>query len=178
MSVSVKAAWKRDYESRCESIRKSYKENSAHREKLSKASLRNWQNDEYARKIELASRSKIGHYNGIFYQSLCELAFLLWCEEQNKKVERFKGAISYFLDGKTRSYRPDFVVDEKTIVEIKHSLSHEIDLGRIKAVKAKYDTLKEYCKENGFCARLIEVSKDLSFHYKRAKEVHNGKTCS
>jgi hypothetical protein len=178
MSRSVRAAWARDYDKRCESIRRSYRENPAHRENVSKASLRVWRDDSYALKMEKISRSKSGHYKGIFYQSLCELAFLLWCEESNKTVKRFKGSIPYELDGKTRSYRPDFVVDEKLVVEVKHSLQHEIDLGRVKSVESKYDSLREYCRINGLSARLVEVSKDLSLHYKQAREVHNGEVAS
>jgi hypothetical protein len=175
MSAALKATWVRDYDSRCESMKKSYANNPSHRENVSKSSLRNWQRDEYARKIELKSRSKWGHYKGIFYQSLCELAFLLWCEDNDKTVRRFVGSIPYEFDGKIRSYRPDFVVDEKLVIEVKHSMEHEADLGRVKIVEAKYHSLKEYCERNGLFARLVEVSKDIRAHYKRSREVHDGK---
>lgn len=178
MSVSVRAAWARDYEARCESIRDSYLTNPAHRENISKASLRNWRDDEYARRIERSSRSKIGRYNDIFYQSLCELAFLLWCEENGRSVARFAGSIPYEFEGKIRSYRPDFVVDERLIVEVKHSLQHEADLGRVKIVESKYDSLKEFCRQNNLSARLVEISKDFPLQYRRAKEVHNGEITS
>jgi hypothetical protein len=178
MSASVKAAWKRDYNSRCESIRKAYRENPDYRDKLSKASLRMWRNDEFALKAESRSRSKMGNYKGLYYQSLCELAFLLWCEETGKSVRRFVGAIPYEYGGKIRSYRPDYVVDENAVVEVKHSLKHEEDMGRIKSVEAKYYSLKKYCKENNFFARLIEVSIDLPLQYKQARKVHNGKVTS
>ena len=174
MSVSVKAAWKRDYDSRCESIKRSYRENPNHRENVSKASLRNWRNDEYAAKMEKLTRSKCGNYQGVFYQSLCELAFLLWCEENGKIARRFVGSIPYEFEGKIRSHRPDYVVDESVIVEVKHSMKHEEDMGRIKLVEVKYNSLKEHCKENNLFARLVEVQKDLPSQYRQARKVHYG----
>lgn len=173
MSASIKKAWARDYDRRVEAVRKSYRENKEHAENLRRASLRLWQNEEYANKIfETCNVYNSGYYNDIFYQSISELAFLLWCDEKSKKISRFCGSIKYDYAGVTRSYRPDFIVDDNTVVEVKHSLSREEDLGRIEQILAKQEACINYAKQNGYFYRLVEVKKDMNSHYKKARKLH------
>lgn len=62
-----------------------------------------------------------GEYIGVFYDSALELSFLMWCEEENKKVKRYDlDPIEYYDENnKLRLYYPDFILNTDTIVEIK-----------------------------------------------------------
>ena len=61
---------------------------------------------------------KSGWYKSIWCDSSWELAFVLWCEINNKEVKRCSKTFQYEFDGKTRKYHPDFEVDGQ-IIEIK-----------------------------------------------------------
>lgn len=58
-------------------------------------------------------------YNGIRCDSALEYAFLKWYLAQypNSKIERFKG----YLEGECVKYQPDFIIDDKIIVEVKYT---------------------------------------------------------
>lgn len=61
---------------------------------------------------------KSGWYNGIWCDSTWELAFLIWCQEQGKCIERNTERFTYVFDGKEHKYLPDFIVDGE-LIEIK-----------------------------------------------------------
>ena len=58
-------------------------------------------------------------YEGIRCDSALEYAFLKWYHLQypNAKIERFKG----YLEGEGIKYQPDFIIDERIIVEVKYT---------------------------------------------------------
>jgi hypothetical protein len=60
--------------------------------------------------------------NGVRCDSALEYAFLkmYWRDNPNSKIERFKG----FLQGKEIKYQPDFLIDDKIIVEVKYNTSY------------------------------------------------------
>ena len=178
MSDSIIKAWQRDYTERCDSIRKSYNNNPAHRENIRIASLRMWSNEEYRKKVEKSQAYCWGYHKDIFYQSLCELAFVLWCEDRNIEVRRYDGEPIRYVDaaGINRHYIPDFIMRSNTIVEVKSSLDREKSLGRLESVLRKSAATSELCKSNGWCYRIVEIRDLPSFYYRKAGKIHHGKT--
>lgn len=176
MSESVKRAWKRDYEERCESIRRSYTQNPEHKKRISAASRRVWLDPEYREKQEKTSAYRWGYWSGIFYQSLCELAFLLWANDEGHTVERSKHLVRYYdTKGQARTYRPDFVLNRDTLIEVKSSLRRERDLGRYDEVQLKLSAASNFCKANSLKLRLVETNVDIpSRYYKQARRIHHG----
>ena len=61
---------------------------------------------------------KSGWYHGIWCDSTWELAYIIWCEANNKKIIRNTEYFDYTFEGKKHRYLPDFIVDGK-LVEIK-----------------------------------------------------------
>lgn len=62
-----------------------------------------------------------GTYKGIYFQYSFELAWIVWNLEHDIKVFRCEESFQYW-DGelqKERTYYPDFVLEDGTIVEIK-----------------------------------------------------------
>jgi len=58
-------------------------------------------------------------YDGIRCDSALEYAFLKWYKTTHPeaKIERFKG----YLEGEGIKYQPDFIIDDKIIVEVKYT---------------------------------------------------------
>lgn len=95
-----------------------------YREKMKTIALKKWDDPEYARKVIENSKSnyKTGIYKGIYYQSSYELAFLIQQEDagQLEKVKRANCFIPYKDKNEiTRHYYPDFIVDDKILIEVK-----------------------------------------------------------
>lgn len=178
MSESITKVWQRDYTDRCNSIRESYRNNPAHRENVRIAALRMWNKEEYRKKVENSAAYCWGYHTGIFYQSLCELAFILWCEDRDVEVRRYDGKAIKYVDevGVTRNYTPDFIMDSKVIVEVKSSLDREKYLGRLESVLRKSAATSELCKSKGFSYRIVEVRDLPSLYYRKAGKIHHGKT--
>lgn len=65
-----------------------------------------------------SGRGKKGWYNGIFCDSSWELAFVIYCLDNNIPIRRNQERFEYSWDGKIRKYIPDFIVDEE-LIEIK-----------------------------------------------------------
>lgn len=83
-----------------------------------------------------------GWYKDFFFRSLRELSYVVLVLEKDKKdwmsAEAIK--IPYNLDGRSRTYRPDFIIDKKIIVEIKPVKLHNSFL-----VKLKCEAAERYC---------------------------------
>lgn len=60
-----------------------------------------------------------GWYHGIHCDSSWELAFILWNELHNNKIQRYTSYFLYEYKGKQYKYYPDFIVNDKDIYEIK-----------------------------------------------------------
>lgn len=136
-------------------LKKTYRDNSELREKIGDASRRNWKKVDYQEKV-----SPRGFYHGyfnsrcgrIFYASSWELAFLVWCNENNKIVKfgRCCDRIKYQKpNGGMAYYHPDFEVvldnGKFEVVEVKGSRSSWciIDRKRI-AAEEYYGKKKTY----------------------------------
>ena len=61
---------------------------------------------------------KSGIYHGIHCDSSYELAFIIYCEEHNIKVERNKKFLTYIFNNQEFKYYPDFIIENK-LYEIK-----------------------------------------------------------
>lgn len=66
----------------------------------------------------MITRGKQGWYKGIYCNSSWELAFVIYCLEHNKLIQRCKQKLPYYVDTKKYNYYPDFKVDNK-LVQIK-----------------------------------------------------------
>lgn len=60
-----------------------------------------------------------GVYKGINCDSSWELAFVVYCLEHNISIKNCKETRTYTINGKTKRYFPDFVINENEIIEIK-----------------------------------------------------------
>lgn len=65
-----------------------------------------------------SGRGKKGWYKGFFCDSSWELAFVIYCLENNKKIKRNTEKRKYIWQGLEKNYIPDFIVDGD-IIEIK-----------------------------------------------------------
>jgi hypothetical protein len=65
-----------------------------------------------------SGRGKKGWYKGFFCDSSWELAYVVYCLENNIAITRNTTTRSYQWEGRTRSYIPDFIVDDY-VIEIK-----------------------------------------------------------
>ncbi len=109
------------------------------------------------------------HEGDTVYHSKLELAFLLWCADNEKHVVRCDFSVPYVdpVDGKGRDYYPDFVVDG-AIVEVKGQ--RWIDTSP-STYHAKISALAQYCSVNG-CSYRVVLDKDLKAYGKRANAYH------
>ena len=64
---------------------------------------------------------KKGHYKGIYCDSTWELAFLVYCFDNNIDVKRCDVRYTYIFDGEKHIYIPDFITSEG-IIEVKGRL--------------------------------------------------------
>lgn len=102
------------------------KEGKKIRKFLSKNSQELWKNKEYREKCSSYGNYLSGYYNDILFNSSYELSFLVYYEGY---VERSNIIIPYKLNGKTKNYYPDFILNQdnkKILVEIKGFETKEV----------------------------------------------------
>ena len=87
-----------------------------------------------------------GTYKGIKCDSSFELAYVLYCFDQDKIIKRCTKTFEYFIDGKKHIYYPDFEVDN-TIVEIKGFWQQNL-AEKVKAVENSGYQIKVYLPED------------------------------
>jgi len=168
-----------------ESLREKYREtwkkkweDSNFREKIkinaSDKSRKNWENPEYAKKVIENSKSnyKSGFYKEMYYQSGFELAFLLKYENENlnfDKLKRCHFGIQYEKkNGKLGHYYPDYIISEKTLIEVK-GYGPWVDFD---SLARKNKAAKKWCKENKMKFRIVEKNDLTYFWIKKAKIKH------
>lgn len=81
----------------------------------------------------------------IYYRSSYELDFLKWCESNKKTFCSCPFSIPYTsADGSVRQYLPDFLIDNKYVVEVKPKrlLNWDVNL-------RKFTAAKNFCSEKG-----------------------------
>lgn len=170
-----------------ENVIKQYSDNSKkmwqnpeYRTKLEKIAQDKWKDPEYAKKVIQNSKKSYvtGEYKGLYYDSSYELAFILKLEFERGNLEYLKRANFYISyknkKGKSSCYYPDFILDEKFLVEVKGKAPW-IDLENL---ELKNKSGHKWCKENKMKFRLVEL-KDFGYHWlrkalKKHKEIKNG----
>lgn len=65
-----------------------------------------------------SGRGKKGWYKGFFCDSSWELAYVIYCLDNNIPIERNTKKLMYVFDGKEKTYIPDFLVNNR-LTEIK-----------------------------------------------------------
>ena len=111
-------------------------------------------NPMYGKETPSKSGSGIsGWYNGFFFRSLHELKFILMCERFKLKIiSAGKIRIKYVnYDGSERTYSPDFIVDEKYLIEVKPKKLHNTPLNLL-----KFTSAIEYCKKNKLKFKVLD----------------------
>lgn len=90
------------------------------------------------------------HSNGNTYkvQGTWELAFIKWLDKEGLDFECHKGRIPYILNGKKKSYYPDFFVYEwNQYVDIKNKYHYELQIEKFKALNEQGNNIKLIFKE-------------------------------
>jgi hypothetical protein len=93
-----------------------------------------------------------GHYNDYYFRSLLELSFIINVAERFKlnlkSAESIR--IKYSIDGRDRNYIPDFIVNDKYLIEIKPK-----NLVNSQVVILKKNAAISYCNENNLIYKII-----------------------
>lgn len=77
-------------------------------------------NTNWVNSTDKSGNSKVGHYNGHYFNSSWELAYIVYCIDNGIKVQRNKEYFDYIdTKGKSRKYVPDFIMEDGTYLEIK-----------------------------------------------------------
>ena len=98
-----------------------------------------------------------GWYKGWYFRSLRELSYVIRVLEKNnhewQSAESKEFSIPYVsYDGTPRTYRPDFLVDGRTLVEVKPKQLMETPSNVLKKKAAIV-----FCKNNGFEFKMVDV---------------------
>lgn len=100
-----------------------------------------------------------GWYKGVFFRSLRELSYMLHLDENQiiwESAERKRFVVEYVnYDGGDRTYRPDFFVDNKKLIEIKPVKLHNTPRVMLKATAA----IKKY-SEMGLAYEVLDFQID------------------
>jgi hypothetical protein len=94
-----------------------------------------------------------GWYKGWYFRSLLELSYMInVIERYNIKWEsgeKKKYQIKYNVDGKIKNYYPDFILENKYIVELKPKKLYNTIIN-----KAKKESALSYCDKNGYIYKM------------------------
>jgi len=98
-----------------------------------------------------------GWYKGWYFRSLRELSYMIRVLEGNDHEWRSAETKEFFIpytnyDGTSRTYRPDFLVDNKVLVEVKPKQLMETPSNILKRKAAI-----EFCKNNGLEFEMVDV---------------------
>lgn len=95
-----------------------------------------------------------GWYKNVFFRSLRELSYLITLEGKNWKSGELLRIPYTDYSGHDRTYSPDFIIDEKIMVEIK-----PIRLHKSPAILIKKRAAEKYCKKHKMIYRLIDFER-------------------
>jgi hypothetical protein len=100
-----------------------------------------------------------GWYKGWYFRSLRELSYVINVLEENNlewvSAEKKKFTIPYKdWDGTSRTYRADFFVENKKLVEVKPNRLKQAITNTLKASAAK-----KFCKKNGYEYEMVEAKR-------------------
>jgi hypothetical protein len=113
-----------------------------------------------------------GWYKGWYFRSLHELSYMINVIERFnlkwEKGEQIKYRIEY-LDWKNnkRSYHPDFIIENKFMIEIKPKKLWNSD-----EIKRKKEAAERWCKENNFKYKLKDI-KNMEFNELKPLIINN-----
>ncbi len=99
-----------------------------------------------------------GWYKGWFFRSLLELSYMIFVIErfnlswESGEVEKYK--IPYNFDGINKNYFPDFVINEKYVIECKPK-----KLWGTKINNIKFNFAKDFCDKNNLIFKIKDVTK-------------------
>jgi hypothetical protein len=99
-----------------------------------------------------------GWYKGWFFRSLLELSYMIFVIErfnlswESGEIEKYK--IPYNFDGINKNYFPDFVINEKYVIECKPK-----KLWKIKINEVKFKFAKDFCDKNNLIFKIKDVTK-------------------
>jgi hypothetical protein len=95
-----------------------------------------------------------GHYKGWFFRSLRELSYMINVIEKHNYSWKSGETIKIdYIDplGHKRTYRPDFIINESILVEVKPFRLHNTPL-----IKCKSNSAIEYCKTHNMQFQIID----------------------
>lgn len=118
-----------------------------------------------------------GHYKGWFFRSLRELSYMINVIEKNnyvwKTAESKDLTINYVsYDGTPRTYRADFLINDKILVEIKPLRLHNTPL-----VLLKKEAAEKFCQQHNLTYDLTDIEIDTKIiieKYKNGIIIFNG----
>lgn len=88
-------------------------------ERKKKISNKMKNNKNWVNSIDVSGRGKKGRYNGIFFASTWELAYIIFCIDNNISFIRNTKKFKYEFNNEIHYYIPDFILEDGTYVEIK-----------------------------------------------------------
>lgn len=96
-------------------------------------------------------KGKKGWYKGFYCSSTYELAYIIYCLDNNISIERYKGYYWYEYENKKHKYFPDFILGDDSLVEIKGFWTELVDVKAAAVNDRKltilyYDDLKDILK--------------------------------
>lgn len=94
-----------------------------------------------------------GWYKNFYFRSLHELKFIFTCERFGLKIiSAEKIRVKYLsYTGNERTYSPDYIVDDKYLVEVKPLRLHNTPLNTL-----KFESAKKYCSENNLKFKVLD----------------------
>jgi hypothetical protein len=99
-----------------------------------------------------------GWYKDWFFRSLLELSYMIYVIErfnlpwENGESDKYK--IPYEIDGINKNYFPDFVINEKYVIECKPK-----NLWRTKINEIKFKFAEEFCNKNNLIFKIKDIIK-------------------
>lgn len=106
-----------------------------------------------------------GWYKHIYFRSLKELIYMLYLDESGIEYKSAEDISVEYNYNKSRTYRADFLVDNKYLIEIKPK-----SLQNTNEVLLKKDAAEKYCKENNLIYKILDVDHDLKY-FKKIEEL-------
>ena len=102
-----------------------------------------------------------GRYNGVYFRSLNELSFMIYLDNKNiswKSAENKNYCVIYYdsTKKKDRRYYPDFIVENRLIVEIKPK-----DFWKSNEVRCKAEAAKTHFEKYNLLYKIIDFSQNL-----------------
>lgn len=98
-----------------------------------------------------------GWYKDFYFRSLRELQFFIENEEfiEPTHLDRRLSVKYIGINGQKRTYSPDFILNKKTIIEIKPK-----KLWNTRENKLKFDAMKNFCEQNKLEFKVLDVKID------------------